>query len=154
MGDSAMTMRLLIDSATQFHWRLPMTTLVIGITVLILIARRVRPAEQTAARRQLWYVPLFIGGFESVGTVSLAMQCRLGATLQENTNNLMLVAGSVAIMIVVTLVLGAIGQSIAVGQRRVMPPAGACGAALSIIATCGLVLGIFHASGFRLAYLP
>jgi hypothetical protein len=155
MGDSAMPLRLLIDSATQFHWRLPVTTLVIGITVLILIARRVRAAEQTAARRQLWYVPLFIGGFESVGVLSLAMQCSFGTTPRENINNLMLVAGSVAIMVVLTLALGAIGQSVSSGERRMMPPAGACGAAMSVIATWGFVLGIFHAvGGIPLSYLP
>lgn len=122
-----MVTRLVIDSLLQFHWRLPVTTVVIGLAVIVLVVRRFQAWAQTAVRRQLWYLPLFIGGFEAVGVLSLAMQCSFGATPRQNTNNLLLTAGVVAIMVVVTLILGAIGQSMAGGQLRIAPPAGACG---------------------------
>jgi hypothetical protein len=110
-------------------------------------------SQETSAERQLWFLPLFIAGFEGVGNLSQALQCHFGAPPQYGINNLLLATVSMVIMLAITLASGVAAQSLASFRMRLTPPAGAVAATVSVVTLWCFVAGIVAKSGMKLVYV-
>jgi cytochrome c oxidase assembly factor CtaG len=138
----------------QLCWRFPVALFALACTVVAILrnARRQRRTGSTPTERQLWYLPACVVGFEGVGNLSFAMRCQFGLTSEQMVNDFLLSVSAMAVLMVVAVVVGTIGQSVASRTVRILPPPAAAASIASAVAALIFVVCLYARFGLRLVY--